>query len=166
VKPLEHHVPVELRDALDSYLAARRQLVDLGVIRTRRSLEADYAEWLMAEMFQLRLSPSSIQEGYDAFDVAGLKYQVKARLVSSLSSSTSFDFSSTPHPFDFLLAVLLAPSLDLLAVLRVACDDVLAHANRNRSTLRLRYTRALLRTSWVEVLFLATPPGSRRPNNA
>jgi hypothetical protein len=121
----------------------------------------------MAKMFKLRLSPTSIQAGFDAVDAAGLKFQVKARLVASLSSSTSFDFAASPHPFDFLLGVLLTRSLDLVAVLRVSHDDVLTHANRNRSRLSLRYTRALLEAPWVEVLFRATSPVdrdlSRRP---
>jgi hypothetical protein len=157
VKPVEHPIPREVREALDSYLEARRKLAeDFRVIRTRRSLEADYSEWLMERMFQLKLAPSPIQEGYDALDAAGLKYQVKARLVPSLSASTSFDFSSTPHAFDFFLAVLLTPNLDLLAVFRVAREKVLIHAHRNRGSLRLRYTRAVLTAPWVQVLFPAS----------
>lgn len=101
----------------------------------------------------MTLATSGIQKGYDAIDNDGRTYQVKARTVASLETPTSFDMREPPAPFDFLLGIFLSPGSELLGIVRVPFAAVLQHSRVNRGSRRLRWTRALLRAPWVEVLF-------------
>jgi hypothetical protein len=80
-------------------------------LRSERTLGGDYAEWLVAQLLDLKLAESAVEKGIDATDHAGRKYEIKSRRVRSLSQSTSFDFRETEIPFDYLVAVLLSGSL-------------------------------------------------------
>jgi hypothetical protein len=82
-------------------------------------LQGDYAEWLMARMYGLKLPDNPVQAGYDATDKRGNKYQIKSRVVSDLEKPTSFDMSDANGDFNVLLCVFFSRELDLLGVLQV-----------------------------------------------
>jgi hypothetical protein len=88
---------------IQCYLAARQGLTKLGILRSERTLQGDYAEWLVAELLRLRLTPSTIQKGFDATDRKGQIYQIKSRIVKSLDQSTSFNFADIAVSFDYLV---------------------------------------------------------------
>ena len=82
----------EERAALQNYRAARRALTDLGLIRSDGSTAGEVAERIACRALTLTRADSRVQAGYDARDAQGATYQIKARLVASLTDSTSFDF--------------------------------------------------------------------------
>ena len=92
------------RHLICCYLEARVGLKELGVLRTERSLQSDYAEWLVAHRLGLTLSENAVERGFDARDVQGKTYQIKSRIVNDLSASTSFDFHDIETRFDYLVA--------------------------------------------------------------
>lgn len=143
----------EARRAFAAYRAARDKLLELGVIRSERSVAGDYGEWLAAEALGLTLATSGVQAGFDATDADGKTYQIKTRIVRDVNAATSFDIKETSQRFDYLIGVLLSPSCDLLGLLRVPVDEVVKRAARNQGTRRLRWTRNCWDQSWVEVLY-------------
>lgn len=62
------------RSFIKCYLAAREGLTRLGILRSERTLQADYAEWLVAELLGLQLAPGGTQRGWDAIDPQGKTY--------------------------------------------------------------------------------------------
>lgn len=141
---------------VDQYVDLREKLKKLGVLRSDRTIQSDYAEWLVARRLRLRLADNAVQAGYDATDSRNRKYQIKARRVSSLSSSTSFDFRSIKHPFDFLVGVFLDGRLKVLGIIKVERQDVRDLCRPNRSGIRLRWNREsaadprIVRVYWPE----------------
>jgi hypothetical protein len=135
------------------YLASRAGLKQLGILRTERTLQGDYAEWLVANFLNLKLSASTIEKHIDAIDADGKTYQIKSRIVSDMSQSTSFDFRSSELSFDFLIAVFFNQAFEVLAILRVRRDAVLALSHKNASTFRFRWNRSCAKDSRVERIF-------------
>jgi hypothetical protein len=116
------------RDFIRCYTSARRGLTTLGILRSERTLQGDYAEWLIARLLNLELATSGVHPIYDATDETGKTYQIKARVVRHLKQSTSFDFRDLTKEFDYLVCVFLEEeSLDLLGVLRVPYNVVREH---------------------------------------
>jgi hypothetical protein len=111
----------------------------LGILRSERSLQGDYAEWLVAELMGLQLATSGVQKGYDATDGSGARYQINSRVVKSTSATTSFDFHTLDADFDYLACVFLSPFLVVLGILRVAFEAVRAHASTNMNSVRFRW---------------------------
>ncbi|MGI9043947.1 MAG: hypothetical protein ACR2GK_07445 [Gemmatimonadaceae bacterium] len=144
--------------SLAIYRAARSELKDLGVLRSERTVQSDYGEWLVSNLLGLELATSGVQAGYDAVDTNGWTYQIKTRLVGSLTEPTSFDLRGLDHSFDFLIGVLLSRSDSrLLAIVKVAHDAVRTRAKLYRSRLSLRWKRNCWEADWVEVLYKAPP---------
>ena len=148
--------------AIHDYQRARCRLVDLGVWRSARTLQGDYAEWLVARCLNLRLAPSGVQKGYDATDTRGRTYQIKSRVVVSIDASTSFDFSDASFQFDSLIGVFFTPSLEVLGIIEVSRTEAVRHSRRNKRSHRLRWGRGLLDEPWVKTLFRAKPRSSDR----
>jgi len=137
---------------IDAYTATRAGLRKLGILRTERSLQADYAEWLVARLLRLRLADNPVEKGVDAWDAKGRSHQVKSRLVRDLRTSTSFDFRSDELTFHFLVAVFLTPDLELLAVVRVPRKAVLDLGFRNERRFSFRWNRKVAQDPRIERL--------------
>lgn len=124
---------------IQCYLAARQGLTKLGILRSERNLQGDYAEWLVAELLRLRLTPSTIQKGFDATDKEGQTYQIKSRIVKSLDQNTSFDFADIAVSFNYLVCVFFSPKLELLGVARVPYKAVRELGVHNAKDFRFRW---------------------------
>jgi uncharacterized protein DUF6998 len=135
------------------YLSSRAGLKQLGILRTERTLQGDYAEWLVANFLNLKLSASTIEKHIDARDADGKTYQIKSRIVSNISESTSFDFRSNEFTFDFLIAVFFDQAFDVLAILRVPRSVVLELSHENASRFSFRWNRSCATDSRVERIF-------------
>jgi len=68
----------EARDAfavaghlIGCYLSSRAGLKELGILRTERTLQGDFAEWLVAHLLDLELSRSTVEKHVDASDTSG-----------------------------------------------------------------------------------------------
>jgi hypothetical protein len=125
------------RHLIRRYLDAREGLKKLGILRSERTLQGDYAEWLVARLLDLQLSESSVEKGFDAKDSQARTYQIKSRIVSDLSSRTSFDLGNPEFRFDYLVAVFFSPGFDVLGILRVPYDVVIELGSQTSSTFRL-----------------------------
>jgi hypothetical protein len=143
----------QVRGLVRRYLAVRAALKAATVLRSDRTVQSDYAEWLAARRLRLRLVPTSIQAGYDATDSRQRKYQIKARVVHSLSRNTSFDFHSLEHPFDFLIGVFFDNDLRLLGIIKVPRSVVEEKSRSNRGSARLRWSRTLAADPRIERLY-------------
>lgn len=127
------------RQLINGYLAARNGLKELGILRSDISLEGDYAEWYASRLLNFELAESKVEKYIDGCDAKGKAYQVKSRRVRSLEQTTSFDFRDASGGYDYLIAVLFDHSLNVLAVLKVACAVVLELGNHTKTDFRFRW---------------------------
>ena len=81
------------------------ELKQRGVVRTRNNPTGDYAEWLVATKFKLKLEPNS-NAGYDAASSRGKKvrFQIKGRRAKK-SRQLSVIRNLEAKKFDYLIAV-------------------------------------------------------------
>ena len=127
---------------IKSYYASRDGLKRLGILRTERSLQSDYAEWLVAQMLDLDLAENTVQKGFDAIDKEGKTYQIKSRIFKNgRRHQSSWDINNIDFRFDYLICVFFSSNLDLLGVIKVAYDDVKEMGNQTKTTFRFRWNR-------------------------
>ena len=104
-------------------------------------------------MLHLQLSESAVEKGIDAKDSQCRTYQIKSRIVSDLSSPTSFDLSDPGFRFDYLVGVFFSPELEVLGVLRIPYDVVIELGSQTASTFRLYWRDPFSMDSRMERLF-------------
>lgn len=134
------------------YLAARQGLRKLGILRSERTLQSDYAEWLVAALLDLQLARSTTQKAWDAKDAQGRTYQIKSRIVRNLSQNTSFDLATIEEPFDYLVCVFFSPTLELLGVARVPYTVVRELGVQNANNFRFRWNKRTASDNRIEKL--------------
>ena len=125
------------------YLEARNGLKQLGILRSDRLLQGDYAEWVVAQLMGLELASSTVEKAIDARDSEGHTYQIKSRVVEHLRQNTSFDIRDIADRFDFLILVFLSPSFEVLAILKVPYEVVRELGSETASTFRFRWNRSV-----------------------
>ena len=143
----------DARHLIRRYLDAREGPRKLGILRFGRTLQGDYAEWLVARFLDLRLRESTVEKGLDATDREGGTYQIKSRIVPSLSARTSFDLSDPRFRFDYLVAVFFDPELEVLGMLQVPHKVVMELGSQTKSTFRLYWRGESSLDSRMERLF-------------
>jgi len=137
-----------------AYSAARDGLKALDIVRSERSLQSDYAEWIASKLFNLELSKNRVQKSWDGTDKIGKQYQVKSRLVQSLNDSTSFDFRTNEFAFDTMIGVFFSPTFDVIAVIEVPGEMVRTESYMNKSRWSFRWNRSVRadsRVSWTYI---------------
>jgi hypothetical protein len=149
------------RTFIRSYLEARRSLAALGILRSERSLQSDYAEWLASKILHIRLARSTVQAGWDAKDRQGRTYQVKSRVVPGIPSTTAFHFHRPLPKFDFLVCVFFDNDLDLLALVKVPRSAVVDIVRDNKRGLRFRWNHRVADDPRIEKVIW--PRQRRRP---
>ena len=92
---------------LSLHAAAARELRRRQVIRSSNNPVGDYAEYLVAEAFDLELTPKSTT-GHDATARDGLRYEVKARRITGAVGSRQLSAirKLDEQNFDVLVGVL------------------------------------------------------------
>ncbi len=113
------------RDLIRYYLSARRGLAELGILRSERNLQHDYADWLVAELLDLQLSTNPLQKGGEATDRNGCTYRIRSRIIDHLSQDSSFELEDITAPFDYVAGVFFSVDLDVLGVVRIPREVVL-----------------------------------------
>jgi len=159
-------LPVPVRSALLRRVDALKRLHRLGVIRTNGPLAGQFGEGVAARYLGLRLVGNTVQKGHDAVDGAGKTFQIKARVMSGKRANTGFGFRRPIHHFDFLIGVLVSPTSEVLAIIRVPYAAVRRHARRNRQSNSVRWTPGTRRAPWVEVLYSDHKTVAARPRRA
>ena len=142
------------------YKASRDGLTQMGILRSERVLQGDYAEWVAAKILGLKVVDNPVQAGYDA--VKGKKkYQIKARIVNQKTLyAASFDFGGynktkmkTSKPFDVLIGVYFTDAFEMVGMIEVAYKDVVDMANSNKGGMRFRWNKTVAKDKRVKVLF-------------
>jgi hypothetical protein len=142
----------QIPQLIANYVKSRDALKEAGILRTERNLQGDYAEWLVAKKLKLTLSESTIQKGFDAIDIQGKTYQVKSRMVFAKDQSTSFDFQSLDHKFDFLIGVFFNKELEVIKIIKVPYEAVIENAIKNKLNHRFRWHKGMSEKSYIEVI--------------
>lgn len=86
------------------------------VLRSKNNPVGDYAEWLVASRLGMSLEGKS-NAGYDAIDAAGVRFQIKARRVTSDNGSRQMGVirKLDEGHFDKLIAILFHSDFSVLA---------------------------------------------------
>lgn len=106
---------------ISKIIHARQELRRLGIVRSETSLQGDYAEWIVCRWLGLEANLSFVERGFDAIGIdEKSRYQVKARMVKTWPTSTSFDFNDGEFEFDFLIGVFVSPSFEILGIIQVS----------------------------------------------
>jgi len=121
------------------YYSAREGLKRLGILRSERDLQGDYAEWVVAKFLGLSLADNTIQKGYDALDLEGRTYQVKGRISNRNKYRASWNFTDISHEFDFLICIFFDKNLEVTGILKVPRDVVIEHIVQNKRNFRFRW---------------------------
>lgn len=138
---------------IHAYLASRDGLKELGILRSERTLQGDYAEWIAANFLDLTLSDSPVQKGVDAKDSRGRTYQIKSRVIPDLNHGAGFTIRHIGARFDYLLCVLFDPEFDVLAIARIPYSHVKKISRAVASGHRLRWTRRSFEDPKIEMLY-------------
>ena len=122
------------------YADVLAELRTRGVTRTANGPVGDYAELLFARAFCLTLGGNSGAH-HDATDVAGVRYQIKARRVGTGPGSRQLGaLRRLPeHRFDVLAAVLFDRDMHVLRAALIPHAVVLARAKRVEHTNSWRF---------------------------
>lgn len=138
---------------IQSYIVSRDGLKELNVLRSDRTLQSDYAEWLISKMYNLSLSDNPVEAGFDAKDSVGKRYQIKCRVVKSFEQNTSFDFKELNNGFDYFLGVFFTSKFELIAVIKVKYKFVKELGTQNKGRISFRWNSISYKDSRIERLF-------------
>lgn len=141
------------RHLIAIYLQAREGLKELEILRSDRTLQGDYAEWLVAEYLGIELSENPVQKGFDAVDAEGRTYQVKSRIVGSMGSNTSFDFSDIDAHFDYLIGVFFDSAFDVVGMIEVPYEVVRELGTQTSRSFNFRWNKKTADDPRVKQLF-------------
>ena len=117
---------------LGAYAAVMEELKRRGAIRSSNNPVSDYAEFLVSRRLNLDLSGES-NEGFDASDRRGIRYQIKARRLDGRSSRQLGVFRSlNKHPFDVAIVVLFNHEFQPTEVYRIPIAAIRKHGRFSR----------------------------------
>src|SRR5688500_1697095 len=114
---------------LAQLVSAIQELQSLGVIRSRK-LAPDFAEWLVAELFEGKLADSRTQEGWDV-DCNNEHVQVKMAFVPN-KTANRWSSVAMKHPFDSLVLVVLSDAFRVRELYKVPRCDLLPRVKRDK----------------------------------
>lgn len=111
---------LHFRDLLVIFGDLLDELKSRDIVRTRNNPVADYSEWLVSKAFNLTLQRNS-NNGFDAIDFSGIKYQIKARRVSPVNRSRQLGVirNLEAKKFDFLIAVIFDKDFSVLEAYKI-----------------------------------------------
>ena len=119
-----------------------------GIARSK-NLVGDYAEHLAQRAFALTLAPKS-ERDYDVTDVAGRRFQVKARWLSATNLSRQLsglpNLGSGPDPFEWLIGVIFSEDLQVVRAAMVPVAVVRSRLRRDGDGWRMY----LVESVWAE----------------
>jgi hypothetical protein len=137
-----------ITELLTDYVAIQRELRVRGIARTGNGPVGDYAEHLFSRALGLTLEPNSNAE-FDAHDPAThLRYEIKARRLTSAKRSAQLSAlrGLTERRFDMLAVLLFAPDFSVDTAVLIAHELVMQQATyiAHTNSSRLVVTPALL----------------------
>ena len=111
------------------------------MLRSERNLHGDYAEWLVAQFLEIELSDNPVEKAVDARDADGYTYQIKSRMVETLTSPTSFDITDIDAAFEYLIGVFFDTSFQVLGIIQLPYALVKELGSQSSTTFRLRWNK-------------------------
>ena len=100
-------------------------------MRSENSPVGDYAEWLVAQKLNLELEKNS-RRGYDATDIQGNRYQIKARRLIKKNQPQILSAIRHIDDFNYLVAVILNDKCEVIRVIKVI-REVIEKINPNKN---------------------------------
>ena len=123
------------RDLLRLYGRILTELRGREIIRSENAPVGDYAEYLVARAFGLRLVANS-SIGYDAVGADGVRYQVKGRRITPWNRSRQLGairgLAGETDPFDALIAVLFDAEMAVTKAVQIPIAVVRATSREQR----------------------------------
>lgn len=121
------------QDLLALYARIIEELLGQGVVRSTNNPAADYGEYLVAAAFDASLVANATI-GFDAIDRDGVRYQVKARRLTTPRSSRQLGFvrglDKPEDPFDVLVGILFNTDFTILRAAMIPIQVVRDRAVR------------------------------------
>ncbi|MBI1272951.1 MAG: hypothetical protein GC131_02560 [Alphaproteobacteria bacterium] len=134
---------VNPKELLKIYAEIVNELQRRGITRSANNPAGDVAELLFCRAFNWRQENNS-KAGFDAIDAQGMRYQIKARRITTYSKSRQMsairDLGGAP--FDFLAGLLFDESYEVTRaaiiprVVVVECSKYVDHTHSHRFLLR------------------------------
>jgi len=121
---------LEKRDLLQLYGRLMEELRQRKLIRSSNNPVSDYAEKIVCEKLKLSIQGKS-SKGYDAIDEkSGIKYQIKARRVTSHNKSRQLGVirNLDQKLFDYLIAVIFDESFKPIEIWRIPREAIPKYA--------------------------------------
>jgi hypothetical protein len=117
------------KDLLRLYSNVMIELKDRQLIRSTNNPVADYAEKIVSDRLGLKLVSCS-NEGYDAIDKKGIRYQIKSRRVSLSKKSKQLGVirNLKKQSFDFLIAVIFDSEFSVKEFWKIPHPSIEKHA--------------------------------------
>ncbi len=108
------------------------ELKSRGILRSFNNPVADYSETLVSLALGLRLEPNSNQ-GYDAVDSEGARYQIKGRVIRGNDSLHQLGVirKLVAQEFHFLIAVLFDQDFAVIEAYRIPHRVIARYAKYN-----------------------------------
>ena len=125
-------------DLLRLYGSLLDELRQRGVVRTANNPIADFAETLFCDAFGWTRAEKEAK-GYDAVDVSGIRYEVKARRLTPHSKSRQVSALRSLDAFDMLAGVLFDADFTVLRAALVPRDVVKGRATWQEHTRSWRF---------------------------
>ena len=106
-----------------------------GVLRSASNPAGDYAEYLFCKTFGW-VQETNSQHGYDAFDAAGQRFQIKSRRLHALNTSRQMSAirNIEGRPFDVLAGVLFDAQYGVFRAALVPFEVVRENTRRSDHT--------------------------------
>ena len=100
-----------------------------NVVRTSNAPLGDYAEWLVTTTLGWQLADNS-QKGFDATDLEGTRYQIKARRPTQRNPSRQLSAirKLDQHLFDFVIAVIFREDFSVAEIWKVPHSTIADYA--------------------------------------
>jgi hypothetical protein len=111
----------EVVGILDRITDGLESLSRLGVIRTRRPLHADLAEWLVAQLLGGELAESTVQRGWDVL-AGGKRLQVRSH--SKAASNTTKWTHVASGDYDTLVIVVFDPMYRVKGIYSIPFSEI------------------------------------------
>jgi hypothetical protein len=128
VKNLNSEVLLQLYGKLMEELRRRK------LVRSSNNPVSDYAEKIVCEKLKLSLAGKS-SKGYDAIDEnTGIKYQIKARRLTSHNRSRQLGVirNLDQNPFDYLIAVIFNESFEPIEIWQIPLGTIPKYARYSK----------------------------------
>lgn len=149
--------PLTNKQLIELWASVMSKLRERQIVRTFNNPTGDIAEALAADHLGLTVVDANSVKGHDAVDPQGLRYQVKARRVTSSNKSRQLGAIRDLHtnPFDVLVAVFFDEAMTMTEMWTMPPEVVSDYARFSSHTKAhlLRFAGDVLTDDRVQQVF-------------